>query len=190
MTVINVDNRELQQKLEHAVAVLADLTPLMQRISVALVDVTEGNFAAQGRPKWAGLRPNYHGFSAVSKDARPQWAGLKPKKAGGTGRMILQQSGQLAASVFPFHGSNYAGVGSNKVYAAIHQFGGTTKAHVIHPVNKKALAFNGIVRKSVNHPGSKIPARPFLPMDKNGNLQREAVVEVEETIDLYLKKNL
>ena len=30
-----------------------------------------------------------------------------------------------------------------------------TKPHVIRPKTKKALAFNGIVRKSVNHPGTK-----------------------------------
>ena len=51
-------------------------------------------------------------------------------------------------------------------YAAIHEFGGTTKAHVIEAVNAKALAFSmggqQVFAKRVNHPGSKIPERSFL----------------------------
>lgn len=60
-------------------------------------------------------------------------------------------------------------------YARIHELGGKTKAHVIEPKGKKALAFGGfvgmgqwglfaksvIVRK-VNHPGSVIPKRSYL----------------------------
>lgn len=159
--VINDD--ALQQKFENALNKLANTKPLMQRISLTLLNVTEENFNAQGRPKWAGLK--------------------YPRK----GDKILQLSGQLAASITPFSGTNYAGVGSNKVYAAIHQFGGRTKAHVIRPRSKQALAFGGRVFKQVNHPGSVIPARPFLPIDKSGNLQKEAYEDVAETIDTYLK---
>ena len=160
---IIIDDSALQQKFENALNKLADTKPLMQRISLTLLDVTEENFNAEGRPKWAGLK--------------------HPREGGS----ILQLSGQLAASITPFSGANYAGVGSNKVYAAIHQFGGKTKAHVIRPKNKKALAFGGRVFKYVNHPGSVIPARPFLPMDQSGNLQKEAYDDVAHTIDTYLK---
>lgn len=51
-------------------------------------------------------------------------------------------------------------------YAAIHEFGGTTRAHKIEPRNAKVLAFqkdsHTIFSRFVNHPGSKIPARPYL----------------------------
>ena len=59
-----------------------------------------------------------------------------------------------------------ASVGTNVVYAGIHEFGGTTRAHVIQARNKKALAFQAggetIVRRAVNHPGSKMPERSYL----------------------------
>jgi phage gpG-like protein len=55
-------------------------------------------------------------------------------------------------------------VGTNVAYAAIHQFGGQTKPHVIRPKFKRALAFGGVVVRQVQHPGSKIPARPFLAL--------------------------
>ena len=54
------------------------------------------------------------------------------------------------------------------VYAAIHHFGGRTKPHVIRAKNAKALALPGGPRRSVNHPGSNIPARPFLTITPAG----------------------
>lgn len=58
-------------------------------------------------------------------------------------------------------------IGSQGVpYARIHEFGGTTRPHVIEPRNKKALRFMGrggeTFAKIVNHPGSRIPARPYI----------------------------
>src|SRR3990167_2007615 len=51
-------------------------------------------------------------------------------------------------------------------YARIHEFGGITSPHVILPKKSAVLSFmaNGkrVFTKKVNHPGSIIPARPFL----------------------------
>lgn len=57
-------------------------------------------------------------------------------------------------------------IGSNVSYAGIHEFGGTTRPHVIRPKTAKALRWQagGVVffASVVHHPGSKIPARaPF-----------------------------
>jgi phage gpG-like protein len=76
--------------------------------------------------------------------------------------------------------------GSDVPYAAIHEFGGKTPAHDIRPKRKRMLrfispGFTGEVRRTktgklarrqadgaisfarvVHHPGSKVPARPFL----------------------------
>jgi phage gpG-like protein len=58
-------------------------------------------------------------------------------------------------------------IGTDVPYAAIHEFGGKTNPHVISPKRKPFLAFQKdgkwiYTRKPVNHPGSKIPARPFI----------------------------
>lgn len=69
-------------------------------------------------------------------------------------------------------------VGTNRrtvPYAAIHEFGGKTRPHVIMPKNKKVLRFasaqgaflqgnkSGFVFASrVNHPGSNMPERSYL----------------------------
>ncbi len=51
-------------------------------------------------------------------------------------------------------------------YAAIHEFGGTTRPHIIRPRNASVLAFNSggnpVFARFVNHPGSVIRARPYL----------------------------
>lgn len=56
--------------------------------------------------------------------------------------------------------------GSDVAYAAIHEFGGKTRAHRIEPRRKKFLRFfkggQEIFSRGVNHPGSLIPKRPFL----------------------------
>lgn len=69
------------------------------------------------------------------------------------------------------------GLQSNLVYARIHEFGGTTRPHIIEPKRANVLAFGGLVAGSsragsqmsgtvfarrVRHPGSKIPARPYM----------------------------
>jgi phage gpG-like protein len=59
-------------------------------------------------------------------------------------------------------------IGSPLKYAAIQNYGGKTKAHKIKARNAKSLRFfpggagDPAFRKAVNHPGSVIPARPFL----------------------------
>lgn len=140
--------------LRRAQAGMKSAQPLTRAWAGTLESETEKNFAAQGRPRWLGLKPP-----------------VSPRRKDGK---LLQDSGQLAASVVTDYGPDHTRIGSNKPYAAIHQFGGITRAHVILPKNKKALAFGGRVVKRVNHPGSKIPARPYMPFMANGEVQPEA----------------
>lgn len=163
---IQIDSSHVEAVLSAAIGRIAQPTPLMRTVATELATVTAFNFMAQGRPAWLGLQ-------------RPS-----PNRANG---MILQSSGRLRDSIVESVTDTSAGIGTNVVYAAIHQFGGQTRPHVILPKNKKALAFNGRVVKKVNHPGSKIPARPFLPIDKNGNLQPEAVSGIESAVQEYLQ---
>lgn len=140
---------------------LGNLTPVMKQIAGIMHDAVEENFEQQGRPRW---KP--------SKRARRE------------GGKTLQDTGRLAASIKPKHTANSAVVGTNVVYAAIHQFGGKTGPHVIKPKNKKALFWPGAKHpvKSVNHPGSDIPARPFL------SLTDDDWTEIRETMARYLLK--
>jgi phage gpG-like protein len=110
--------------------------------------------------------------AAFVKSADPatgaKWAPLKnprgplAKKPGSTSP-VLYDRGTLRKSIsFNAFPDGSVIIGSNMVYSRIHQEGGKTGAHVIKPRHKKALAFKGIVRRLIKHPGSDIPARPFL----------------------------
>lgn len=108
------------------------------------------------------------------------WA---PKKDGAPA--TLRKSGTLAKSIAGGGNGRHAWAGSDRRYAAIHQLGGTTAPHVIRPRGgRKALAFTiggrKVFAKSVDHPGSRIPARPFLPFGPGARPTAEALRLVEE----------
>jgi phage virion morphogenesis protein len=92
----------------------------------------------------------------------------KERKDKGNENPLLVRRGALRRSItFNAFPDGSVVIGSNLVYAAIHQFGGKTKAHEINARNAKALKFLGIYRKRVHHPGSDIPARPYLGVPKD-----------------------
>lgn len=146
MFKISID-ASLEKDLEQLYSKVSNLSPLMRSIAGTMQSAVDQNFASGGRPKWLGV------------------------KRGGT---PLNDTGVLKNSIQHSSDSKTALVGTNVEYAAIHQFGGKTRPHVIKPRFKKALAFNGMFAKSVNHPGSNIPARPFLQLtaqDENDIIQ-------------------
>lgn len=139
---------------------MRDTTPLMAQLSEFLWRSTGERFKTQTDPDgdpWQALSPRY--LAAKSRNTN----------------RILTLRGYLRNSVVKQHDAKTARVGSNSVYAAIHQFGGSTSAHLIEPRYKKALAFGGAVRKSVQHPGSNVPARPFLGLS---DADEKEIVEI------------
>lgn len=137
-TVITIDDLEIQTLLKKLSEKAGNMQPVMREIAAILHGATEDAFESE---------------SSLDGTA---WAPIKRKGK------ILQDTGGLAASISQHYGEDFALVGSNKVYARIHQLGGKTAAHTIKPRHKKSLAFGGRVVKKVSHPGSNIPARPFL----------------------------
>lgn len=108
-------------------------------------------------------------------NGRPSWAGLSPvtkarRAALGYGSdNILRVRGKLFDAITPFSGNDFAGVGVNRIipYAAMQQFGG------------KKSQFPKL--------WGDVPARPYIPIDKNGNLQPEAEDAVIGVVTHYLR---
>jgi phage gpG-like protein len=88
-----------------------------------------------------------------------------------TNRILNIRTGKLVRSIFE-QVTNSTNEVSGRVYssgvpyAAIQEYGGQTKAHIIEAANGKALAFNmggkQVFFKRVNHPGSNIPAHRYM----------------------------
>lgn len=169
MIQVSINSRRVREALQALAERAMDSTPVMRDVSGVLLDAAQRAFLDQADPttgaKWPALAT-----STV--------------QARGSDGPILRLSGQLMTSLQTEHGADYAVVGTNKVYAAIHQFGGTIRPHDIRPRHGKALAFNGVVVGRVRHPGATIPARPFLGL---GESDAEEVVDLVQT---YLRAAL
>lgn len=168
--------------------------PLMRAIAGALETETEKNFANQGRPHWLGLSPR------------------TLKRRGGGRPMILQDTGRLAASISTSYGRDFARIGTNVVYAAIHQFGGIIKraeragsgalrtdrqGNLLRQGAKGRLKNLAVFAKASHKRVKQIsytvgahqinmPARPYLPADQNGNLQADARMGIIREVREYL----
>jgi len=113
------------------------------------------------------------------------------------GPVLRHRSGALSRSIFDQVTDNPTSVlakiasSGDVKYAAIHEFGGRTPAHIIVPDKAKALAFmmggKMMFAKVVNHPGSNMPERSFLRSslgemeDEIRDGMRRAVVEASLT---------
>ncbi|RAS18929.1 phage virion morphogenesis protein [Microvirgula sp. AG722] len=99
----------------------------------------------------------------LEAEGRPRWA--PSQRASSEGGVTLQQSGRLASSVVTDYDAASVVIGSNTEYARIHQLGG--KAGRGHSV--------------------ELPARPYLPITADGDLQPESSEAVLGTVLRHLK---
>lgn len=142
---IKIDDRKIQALLKKLAAKAENLRPLMKNIAGIMMDSVEENFEKEGRPeKWTSLAKS----TIKQRTKKGYWPGR-----------ILQMRGELAASITSKYDDNSALVGTNKIYAAIHQFGG-------HAGRGKKV---------------KIPARPYLKFESDG------INEINRSIISFLK---
>ncbi|MDD5479687.1 phage virion morphogenesis protein [Rhodoferax sp.] len=152
MITIEVKDQEASDMLRQLSARVKDMRPAMAEVANALASESERQFKTQSGPlgKWPDLSDE---TTKVFRTRKGSWPG-----------QILQVSaGGLAASVQTSFGADFASVGSNKPYAAMHMFGGVT--------SPKSMI-----------PGKRIAARPFLPFNPQTQAlsvpAREAIVEI------------
>lgn len=183
MIKIEIDS-DAKSKLLDAITRLQDARPLFHDIAGALESETEANFAAGGRPHWVPL----------SK-------ATKRSKGGKSVLQVLQDSGTLAKSIQSnsSFGADFAQIGSNLKYAAIHQFGGVIDVPARQTTVRLRTTAKGALKRqgkdgnlknlavfakqegpnahkryvektaSVDAYRVKIPARPYLPFAGSGD---------------------
>lgn len=146
---VTIVDKEVQRGFEQLVGLMQHTRPVMAAIGTGLVASTHMRFITQTDPEgkaWQALNTEY------AKDKR--------------NTRILTESGRLRNSINSRPSDHNVLVGTNVIYAAIHQFGGTIK-----PKNASHLFFriggSLVVADSVT-----LPARPFLGISE----QDEAMV--------------
>lgn len=157
------DEQIIPQLLIYLKKKLEDLTPQMRAAAGDLKDAVMENFekqSAAGKP-WARLAK-----STVKQRA---------KKGYGSGKILQRRGGGagLKGSITSRYSATSAEVGTKKIYAAIHQYGGiihrSTLKSYLNKSRRSKLRFDTHKRlsKSLKKNGNKmssirIPARPFL----------------------------
>lgn len=166
---VELDDRDLRRRLAAYAARAGDLRPVLDEIGQYLVAATIRRFETETDPEGAPWPPSARaeGEDRRTLSAAARRAGVSPLR----GR-TLTDTGRLRASITHVLDRDSVSVGTNVVYAAIHQFGGTTGPRIIRARNKKSLAFQAggrtVFRRSVRHPGSRVPRRAFLGVsDRN-----------------------
>ena len=170
---ITVESAAVEAALDRLARAARDLRPAMRDIGGLLEKETDDNFRAQGRPHWKPLSQAtiLNRLMGKTKDGKSKGIASVLRKDGDLrpaarrklegGLAILQDTGALRSSIRVYSDSDSVTIGAARVktkagttmeYAAIHQFGG--------------MAGRG---KKV-----RIPARPFIPVDRDGNLSPEA----------------
>lgn len=107
-----INSKEVVTFLKKAAIQLKDLTPLMKTARVFLKDMVDENFETEGTltgEKWKEWSPEYK---------------IQRMKQGKSSGKLLSLDGHLRKSIQAKSGKDYALVGTNKIYAAIHNFGG------------------------------------------------------------------
>ena len=162
MIEIKIDDKGVVQLLKQVEKRVGDMSPVMKIIAGIMHDAVEENFEKEGQPKWTPL--------AKSTERQRARKGHWPGK-------ILQVSGKLATSISQKSDSKSAIVGTNVVYAAIHQFGGNIQrsGQVLHFKRHKKGKYAGKTLFSKSNKASfgmktgaysiRIPPRPFLKMN-------------------------
>ena len=154
---VNVSLEGLELALDRLQAPLENLRPLHLAMGTHFEESAKDRFRSNVGPDG----------SAWEQSARAKEEG---------GKTLLDR-GHLRDSIHVVVGADSVEIGTNMVYAAIHQFGGTTRAHKITAKAGGVLAWGGgKFAKSVNHPGSVIPPRPYLGVAAGDEAEIELMV--------------
>lgn len=140
---IRLDDREVKEALYQLDRSIADMTPIFREIAAVLADDVEQAFDDESDPTTGNPWPDLADSTKNQRAKRGKWPGKK----------LQMTAGGLAASIASEYGRDYAAVGTNKLYAAVHQFGGQAGRN--HAVT--------------------IPARPYFGLSDEG---RDEILDI------------
>lgn len=154
---ISIEDAAVRAAFAELQRVMVDTTPIMAAIGTGLVSSTHTRFERAQDPDGNAWAPLNAAYAATKR-----------------GPGILREAGMrggLMGSVTHSAGRDRVEVGSNKVYAAIHQLGGT-----ITPRSASHLVFEmgggPVFARSVT-----IPARPFIGVSAEDEAMMLDVIE-------------
>ena len=148
---VTVGTDTIGPELARLLAAAEDLTPVMQEIGSYLELSVDERFEAEAGPGGAAWQP--------SRRAREE------------GGKTLSDTGRLRASITSEAGADWVRIGTNVIYAAIHQEGGTLTptqpgGRLVFPIGDGWVSVGAVT----------LPARPFLGLDAEDEGEILAIV--------------
>jgi len=138
---ISIDDAAVQRAFDRLIRAGTDLTPAMDDIGRSLVASTEIRFERGHGPDGAAWTPSY--------------------RASSEGGKTLVKEHHLKDSITHDPSRDEVRVGTNVLYAAVHQFGATIRAKTSRGLRFRSGG-NWVTKKQVT-----IPARPFLGVSRD-----------------------
>lgn len=149
MIIVEINDEAITRALTQAVTALGDLTPLMEGIGEILVASTKARFGEGVAPDGSHWASNSPVTLARKKDSRP----------------LFGLTGMLNSQIAVEAGNGFVDVSSNRVYAAMMQFGGT--------------------KAQFPHLWGDIPARPFLGFSDQD--KQDILDEITEALERAMR---
>lgn len=154
-TTIKIDASEVQDALARFLAAAEDLAPVFKNIGEYEAQATKQRFRDERDPDgnaWQTLNPLY-----------------KETKKGP--RILTGQTGDLSRIIWQLASQSAVEIGSNMVYARIHNEGGT-----IVPKHAAALVFS-MGGQTFKVKSVKIPKRQYLGINDEDRARIEEIIE-------------
>jgi phage virion morphogenesis protein len=172
---VTIKDNDVKRLLSNLQQRMRSLRPVMSLIGEIVVESVQRNFEQHRSPGGQAWKPLSSSYA--------QWkSGVKGRSTADILILNRIHMGSIHHKASDDRVSVGTRASTNVVYAAIHRFGGKTGPHVIKPVSRKALSWPGAGHpvKSVKHPGSDIPARPFL------GVRTEDWTSIRNAVENYL----
>lgn len=146
MLELKIDHQPTLQALRNAVQAMngSQRTALMRNVAASMLAAVEENFAQQGRPRWQALKPR----TIAQRRKSGHWPGK-----------ILQRTGRLKNSMSQRWTAERAVVGTNVLYAAIHNQGGTISRKPRSQTVRLRTDAKGRLLRQAGHPNLAVFAR-------------------------------
>ena len=168
---VTVKDQQVLDVLQKLTQRMGNLRPALQALGDDMLERTKQRFDSQTAPDgsaWKPLSPVTLGLFAggLGKSYRKKDGSLNKRdgQAVAGKRILIGESGDLSRQIFSQANGNSLTLSASPVYAAIHQFGGR--------------AGRGLK--------ATIPARPFMPVDSDGNLDPTEQRLVLEALEAFL----
>lgn len=153
MITIELNDEELLEGLARLTGLMSDLSPVMQELGELLMLSTKERF-----PK--GVAPDGTPWAAKTAATIERYLARGDRA---DSRPLFGQSGALSQQIFYEAGTDQVEIGSNRIYAAVMQFGAAKGAF-------------GYTSRGGAIPWGNIPARPFLGLSYEDEVNLVATV--------------